>query len=69
VSVRRVPSRADDHVLPAIAMSRAWLAKNYFPVGPVTSGTGHDRFNFTVTLMIDNLTPHHSASTAPQTSS
>jgi AcrR family transcriptional regulator len=41
----------------------------------LTSGTGHDRFDFTLTLLIDNLTPHrrttprhHSGSTKPRTS-
>jgi hypothetical protein len=27
----------------------------------LTSGTGHDRFDFTLNLMIDNLTPRYSA--------
>jgi AcrR family transcriptional regulator len=30
----------------------------------LTSGTGHDRFDFTLTLIIDNLTSHHRASSS-----
>ena len=31
----------------------------------LTSGTGHDRFDFTLTLIIDNLTPHHHTTPLP----
>jgi AcrR family transcriptional regulator len=33
----------------------------------LTSGTGHDRFDFTLSLIIDNLAPHHRAANLPAT--